>query len=325
MFCEPYLTSPRRLHDLDAAPVGLELVGHDHGQARCGMPVPISDRCATILTVPFGSIPRYTLGCQSPPSPVLLAACWATALSGSERRGDDQGAGREDVSEEMRGVRLERFRQSCLHPRCLLDGLPDALIRAAAADVALHGGVDLRVGRLGFRLQQGGRLHDLARLAVAALRHVAGLPCPLQGMVAVRAQAFDGRDALPRGAAHRRDATARRFAVNMDRASAAQSHAAAELRAGELRESSRKYHSSGISGSPSNCAAFPLIVNLIIGSPPCCYGMGRRANRRRGRAGVLFGNARSGRSDVPTSASPVGRAVGEMLRFHARAVHQLDE
>src|ERR1022692_2969570 len=27
-------------------------------------PVPISERCATIFTVPSGSMPRYTLGCQ---------------------------------------------------------------------------------------------------------------------------------------------------------------------------------------------------------------------------------------------------------------------
>ena len=48
----------------------------------------------------------------------------------------------------------------------------------------------------GLRFQHGGRLHDLAALAVSALRHVAGLPGFLQRMVAGRAEPFDGGDAL---------------------------------------------------------------------------------------------------------------------------------
>src|ERR1700722_8004810 len=52
-----------------------------------------------------------------------------------------------------------------------MDRLADALIGAAATDVG-HRGVDIGVGGLRRRLQQSGGGHDLAGLAVAALRHV---------------------------------------------------------------------------------------------------------------------------------------------------------
>src|SRR4051794_10131960 len=51
----------------------------------------------------------------------------------------------------------------------------DAGVGATAADVAGHGGVDLGGARLlaaRQRLEERGRAHDLAALAVAALRHV---------------------------------------------------------------------------------------------------------------------------------------------------------
>src|SRR6185295_9481193 len=47
----------------------------------------------------------------------------------------------------------------------------DALVGAAAADVG-HRGIDVGIARLVILGQQRGRGHDLARLAVAALRHV---------------------------------------------------------------------------------------------------------------------------------------------------------
>src|SRR5205814_3879055 len=50
-------------------------------------------------------------------------------------------------------------------------GLADPLIGPAAADIG-HRRVDVRVGRLGIFLQQRCGGHDLAGLAVAALRYV---------------------------------------------------------------------------------------------------------------------------------------------------------
>src|SRR2546426_1141867 len=57
-----------------------------------------------------------------------------------------------------------------------MDGGADARVRAAAADVASHCAVDVRVRGIGLHLQQGDGAHDLPGLAVAALRHVLGDP-----------------------------------------------------------------------------------------------------------------------------------------------------
>src|SRR6476646_11588379 len=56
--------------------------------------------------------------------------------------------------------------------RRIPNGLPNANVRAAAADVAAHALFNLCVRRLGHRLQQGDGGHDLAALAVAALDDV---------------------------------------------------------------------------------------------------------------------------------------------------------
>src|SRR5262249_21012678 len=55
--------------------------------------------------------------------------------------------------------------------RGLLDGLADPQIGPAAADVAGHRTVDVGVGRMRVLGEQRRRRHDLAGLAVAALRH----------------------------------------------------------------------------------------------------------------------------------------------------------
>src|SRR5437667_4191098 len=54
----------------------------------------------------------------------------------------------------------------------VLDSLADSHIRAAATDVPRHGGVDIAVGRVGVGREQRRRGHDLAGLAIAALRHL---------------------------------------------------------------------------------------------------------------------------------------------------------
>src|SRR5262249_35634871 len=101
----------------------------------------------------------------------------------------------------------------------LLDRSADARIGAAAADVAGHGAVDVRIARLGVGGEQRARRHDLARLAVAALRHVERKPGRL-GLPACRggADGFDGGDALSDRRRNRRNARARRLAIDMNRA-----------------------------------------------------------------------------------------------------------
>src|SRR5581483_4676511 len=73
------------------------------------------------------------------------------------------------------------------------NGRVDALIAAAAAEVAGHGAGDLRVGGRRLLRQKRGGVHDLPRLAVAALRHADVAPGNLHGMLVGRVQALDGR------------------------------------------------------------------------------------------------------------------------------------
>src|ERR1700756_3392898 len=53
-----------------------------------------------------------------------------------------------------------------------MDGFANALIGTAAADVAAHEVVDIGVGGMGLLGQQGDCGHNLAGLAIAALRNV---------------------------------------------------------------------------------------------------------------------------------------------------------
>src|SRR5689334_7439863 len=74
-----------------------------------------------------------------------------------------------------------------------LDGGGDALIAAAAADVAAHRVVDLGLGRVLRRREQCCGLHDLASLAIAALRDVQGTPSLLYRVISLRIEALDRR------------------------------------------------------------------------------------------------------------------------------------
>src|SRR6266850_2772127 len=115
----------------------------------------------------------------------------------------------------------------------VLDSLADSDIRAAAADVSRHGGVDVAIGRVRLGGEQRRRGHDLAGLAIAALRHLQldpGLLDLLAGGGGTNG--LDGSDALAGRGRDRRDARAHRLAVEVDRARAAQGEAATEFRAG---------------------------------------------------------------------------------------------
>src|SRR5580704_12833909 len=115
-----------------------------------------------------------------------------------------------------------------------LDGAEDARISAATADIAIHVANDVVAARILVGRQQRRGLHDLAGLAVAALRHLQVEPGLLQRMVAIGRQSFDGGDVLARHHRDRRLARAHRLAVEMNRAGAAHACAAAVFRAGEL-------------------------------------------------------------------------------------------
>src|SRR5690606_9049904 len=95
-----------------------------------------------------------------------------------------------------------------------LDGGADAAVGAAAADVAAHRGVDLRLGGTRVLLQQRGGAHDLAGLAVAALRHVPGDPGVLHRLAGgAGGHRLDGGDLPPRRRGDGQDAAAGGHAV----------------------------------------------------------------------------------------------------------------
>ena len=90
----------------------------------------------------------------------------------------------------------------------------------------------------GQRLEEGGGAHDLAALAVAALRHVVLDPGGVHGgadAVAAIGGGFDRGDLLALGRGDRRDAGADGLAVQVHGAGAAQRRAAAELGAGHAQ------------------------------------------------------------------------------------------
>src|SRR5688572_2114455 len=105
----------------------------------------------------------------------------------------------------------------------------NALIAAAAAQISGHLFDDLLVGGGLVLGEQGSGLHDLSGLAIAALRHAELPPCLLHGMLAVGAQALDGRDGFTVRHVNRRDAGAHSLAIEMDGAGPAGADAAAEL------------------------------------------------------------------------------------------------
>src|ERR1700693_5270352 len=117
--------------------------------------------------------------------------------------------------------------------RRIADRDMDALITAAPTDVAVHRLVDLLVGRRRHFCQQRRRLHDLAGLAVAALRHTDIAPCHLHGVLALGVETLDGDARFAGDARHGDRAGAHGLAVEVNRAGAAQRDAAAELRPGQ--------------------------------------------------------------------------------------------
>src|SRR3989442_14403083 len=118
-------------------------------------------------------------------------------------------------------------------PRCLPDRKADAIVGAATAYVAAHGAFDFGVGGALYLGEQRRGAHDLARLAVTALRHVVRDPGLLQHSAFLGvADALDRRDSLASSRAERRRAGSRGLSVHVNGAGAAQRHAATVLGAG---------------------------------------------------------------------------------------------
>src|SRR5882724_3496457 len=94
----------------------------------------------------------------------------------------------------------------------------DALVSAAAADIARHRLAYLVVRGFGIFHQECRSLHDLAGLAIAALRDISLAPGLLHRVIARGMEAFDGRDLSVDHVRNRGDAGAYGLLVNDNRA-----------------------------------------------------------------------------------------------------------
>src|SRR6185503_18450121 len=116
-----------------------------------------------------------------------------------------------------------------------LDGRPNALVGAAAADVSCHASVNVFIAGLRLVLEQGNGLHDLSGLAVAALRDVKLDPFLLHRVQAVFGNRFDRSDLFADGRTHTGHAGTDCLAVLVNGTGAAQSHTAAKLGSGQTQ------------------------------------------------------------------------------------------
>src|ERR1700710_632577 len=119
-----------------------------------------------------------------------------------------------------------------------MDRVFDALVTAAAADVARHRFAYLIVRGFGIIRQQCGSLHDLAGLAVTALRDVYLAPRFLNRVITRGVKTFDGGDLSADHVGNGGDACAHGLLVDDNGACSAEGLATAEFCA---RQSSRPY------------------------------------------------------------------------------------
>src|SRR5260221_659482 len=203
------------------------------------VPWPIS-RCFTI-TVTVLSVPMRTkaLGSRAPAATTLPPPWPGPAICAS----DGTATPRVSPAPALRKSRRLRLMISNAFmsfsdasfqiPRRLPDREADAIVGSATAYVAAHGAFDFGVGGALHLGEQRCGAHDLARLAVAALRHVVRDPGLLQHSPFLGlADTLDRRDSLAGRRAQGRRAGSRGLAVQVHRAGAAQRHAAAVLGAG---------------------------------------------------------------------------------------------
>jgi hypothetical protein len=152
--------------------------------------------------------------------------------------------------------------------RGLLDRFADADIGPTAADVAGHRTIDVGVVRMRIVRQQGGRGHDLARLAVAALNDFMVEPCLLNLPAGRRiANCLDRGDRRAAYAIDCCDAGADRASVQMNRACATECHAAAELGAGHAEHVAQHPQERGVTVD-INGMSRSVHVYCIRHSPP---------------------------------------------------------
>src|SRR5882672_5316736 len=130
-------------------------------------------------------------------------------------------------------------RPPCVQFSGPMNGLSNARVGSATADVAAHRFVNIFIRGFVNLRQQHGCAHDLPGLAVPALRHVQLDPRLLQRMRQIAGQPLDGYYVLPFRARHRRHARADRLSLQMHCARSAERHPAAKFRAGQSQRVSQ--------------------------------------------------------------------------------------
>ena len=86
----------------------------------------------------------------------------------------------------------------CLHAaRGVVNGGADAGVGGAAAEISAHRLIDVLIGWLGGRAEESGRRHDLAGLAIAALRHLKAFQAALTASAALPEMASMVTTSLP--------------------------------------------------------------------------------------------------------------------------------
>src|SRR6202040_3660913 len=138
-------------------------------------PCPISTCGITSIVCPLRSMRMNALGANLPC--VLSGGCSGSfiARAGTWNPSTSIPANPPCSTVRREEEREQRSRQAIgsllglAVARGALDGLADADIGAAAADIACHRGVDVGIIRMWRCGQQSRRSHDLARLAIAAL------------------------------------------------------------------------------------------------------------------------------------------------------------
>jgi hypothetical protein len=112
-----------------------------------------------------------------------------------------------------------------------MDGVFDALVTAAAADITRHRFAYLIVSWFCVVHEERGGLHNLAGLAIAALRDIYLAPGLLNGVITRWMKAFDRRDLPVDHVGNRSDAGAYGVLTDNNGACATESLAATKLRA----------------------------------------------------------------------------------------------
>lgn len=143
------------------------------------------------------------------------------------------------------------------------NGFANADIGHAAAQAAAHNTVNFLIRRVGIILQKAHSLHDLAGLAVAALRNLNVLPCFLHGVFAIGVQPFNGGYIGPFQRAERGDAGPGCPAANQNCAGTTLANTAAKLCARQVQIIAQ-CPQQGVSSGTSTETSRPLSLNFTI-------------------------------------------------------------